>query len=68
MQKKSVASHCRGIKWKTNKFMRAGCSLFSIYQIAAATRNKPESLRELRAFRNYIKPNVTMTIFDTEQN
>lgn len=48
--------------------MKAGSSLVSIHPIAAATRNKQESLRELREFRNYTKPKVTMSIFDTEQN
>lgn len=48
--------------------MRAGSSLLSIHPIADATRNKPESLKELRKFRDYAKPKVTMNIFDTEQN
>lgn len=43
--------------------------------IAAATRNKPESLRELRKFRNYVKPKVTSILilnktekYSTENN
>lgn len=39
--------------------------LFFIHPKAAATGNKPQSLRLLR---NYVNPKVTMRFFYTEQN
>lgn len=48
--------------------MEAGSSQFPAQPVSAATRNKPETLRQLREFGNYVKPKVTISIFDTEQN